>query len=264
MVKYFKMEQSYYFTGWKLVSSEIPLHLKKNYAIYKEINYNADVILGVIDAVGVFSNLTLKIPYINEEFLKVIKVPYKLVDDNIIISKVNYIDFMGQLYVDSIEKIYNERNYVVFNEVIGCVQPVVGFIKKDKDAISPSKTNFSDAGYDISIIKQHKVINSKTTLYDTGISLEIPEGYYVEIVPRSSIIKSGYILSNNIGIIDCGYKGNLYIALTKIADDAISIEYPFKCCQLITRKQVFSDFQEITDNSSESVRGAGGFGSTNT
>lgn len=258
------MEQSYYFTGWKLVSSNIPLHLKKNYTIYKEFIYNADVILGIIDAIGVFNNLTLKIPYIiNEKFLKVIKVPYKLVDDNIVISKVNYIDFMGQLYNNSIEKLYNKRNYVIFNEVIGCIQPVVGFIKKDKDAISPSKTNFSDAGYDISIIKQHKVINSKTTLYDTGISLEIPEGYYVEIVPRSSIIKSGYILSNNIGIIDCGYKGNLYIALTKIADDAINIEYPFKCCQLITRKQVFSVFKENDDNSSESVRGAGGFGSTN-
>lgn len=257
------MEQSYYFTGWKLVCSEIPLHLKKNYAVYKRFTYNADVILGIIDAVGVLNNLVLKIPYNNEEFVKMIKVPYKIINDNIIISKINYIDFIGYLYTNSIEKLYNIRNYVVFNEIIGCVQPVIGFIKKDKDAISPSKTNFSDAGYDISIIKQHKVINSKTTLYDTGISLEIPEGYYVEIVPRSSIIKSGYILSNNIGIIDCGYKGNLYIALTKIADDAIDIEYPFKCCQLITRKQVFGVFKEITDNSSESLRGAGGFGSTN-
>ncbi len=257
------MEQSYYFTGWKLVSSEIPLHLKKNYSVYKEFTYNADIILGIIDAVGVFTNFILKIPYNNEEFVKMIKVPYKVINDNIIISKINYIDFVGYLYTNSVEKLYNERNYVVFNEIIGCVQPIIGFIKKDKDAISPSKTNFSDAGYDISIIKQHKVINSKTTLYDTGISLEIPSGYYVEIVPRSSIIKSGYILSNNIGIIDCGYKGNLYIALTKIADDAIDIEYPFKCCQLITRKQVFGVFKEITDDSSESSRGAGGFGSTN-
>lgn len=257
------MEQSYYFTGWKLVSSNIPLHLKKNYAIYKEFTYNADVMLGIIDAIGVINNIILKIPYNNEEFIKMIKVPYKLVDDNIIISKINYIDFVGQLYVDSIEKLYNERNYVIFNEIIGCIQPVIGFIKNNQDAIIPSKTNFSDAGYDVSIIKQHKVINNKTTLYDTGISLEIPEGYYIEIVPRSSIIKSGYILSNNIGIIDCGYKGNLYIALTKITDDAINIEFPFKCCQLITRKQVFGFFKEITNNNSESSRGAGGFGSTN-
>ena len=73
-----------------------------------------------------------------------------------------------------------------------------------------------------------KKINSKTTLYDTGICLDIPVGYYVEIVPRSSIVKSGYMLSNSIGIIDCSYKGNLYVGLTKICDDAIEIEYPFK------------------------------------
>ena len=63
------MEKSYYLTGWNLVSPTIPY---KNYEIYKDFTYNADVILGIIDAVGVLdtSNINLEIPYTNEDFLK--------------------------------------------------------------------------------------------------------------------------------------------------------------------------------------------------
>jgi dUTP pyrophosphatase len=182
-------------------------------------------------------------------------------DDNIIISKVNYIDLMGKLYTESTEHLYDDSN---FNKIIDCNQPVINFIKINKDAIIPKKANFSDVGYDISILNVHKKLNSKTTLYDTGICLNIPVGYYVEIVPRSSIVKSGYMLSNSIGIIDCSYKGNLYVGLTKVCDDAIEIAYPFKCCQLIVRKQVFPKFIEMEmEDVLESKRNIGGFGSTN-
>jgi dUTP pyrophosphatase len=168
---------------------------------------------------------------------------------------------MGKLYAESKEHLYDDSN---FNKIIDCNQPVINFIKINKDAIIPKKANFSDVGYDISILNVHKVINSKTTLYDTGICLNIPVGYYVEIVPRSSIVKSGYMLSNSIGIIDCSYKGNLYVGLTKVCDDAIEIEYPFKCCQLIVRKQVFPNFIEMKmEEMVESKRNKGGFGSTN-
>ena len=190
-----------------------------------------------------------------------ITVPYKMKDDNIIISKVNYIDLMGKLYTESTEHLYDDSN---FNKIIDCNQPVINFIKISKDAIIPKKANFSDVGYDISILNVHKKLNSKTTLYDTGICLNIPVGYYVEIVPRSSIVKSGYMLSNSIGIIDCSYKGNLYVGLTKVCDDAIEIAYPFKCCQLIVRKQVFPKFIEMEmEDVLESKRNIGGFGSTN-
>ena len=254
------MEKSYYLTGWNLVSPTIPLHLIKKYSTYKDFTYNADVILGIIDAIGILDE-DLNISYDNEDFLKMITVPYKMKDDNIIITKVNYVDFVGKLYAESTEELYDNRN---FNKIINCNQPVIHFVKQNKDAIIPTKTNFSDVGYDISILNVHKVINSKTTLYDTGICLNIPVGYYVEIVPRSSIVKSGYMLSNSIGIIDCSYKGNLYVGLTKVCDDAIEIEYPFKCCQLIVRKQVFPNFIEMKmEEMVESKRNKGGFGSTN-
>ena len=142
-------------------------------------------------------------------------------------------------------------------------KPNIKVFKTDDNAIFPTKAFPEDAGYDLTIIKKIKDFNSKTSLYDTGIKIEIDEGYYTEIVPRSSISKSGYILANNIGIIDNHYRGNLMIALSKIADDVPEIQLPFKCCQLIVREQILTNLIEIDENNlSETKRNEGGFGST--
>ena len=203
-------------------------------------------------------------PYIKEFILKDIK--YQIIkndnDEDVIyfINKYNINKFQKKIYYSNNNtslltsfSINNNLNY----------KPSIKVYKTDKDAVIPSKAFEEDAGYDLTIIKKIKDFNSKTTLYDTGIKIEVDEGYYTEIVPRSSISKFGYILANNIGIIDNHYRGNLMIALTKIADDAPEIEFPFKCCQLIVRKQIFSNLYEITDDDlSSTARNEGGFGST--
>jgi dUTP pyrophosphatase len=125
----------------------------------------------------------------------------------------------------------------------------------------PSKKNWSDVGFDLSIIKKLEDFNTKTSLYDTGLKIQLDFGYYAEIVPRSSMSKSGYILANSIGIIDNSYRGNLMIALTKIADDAIEINYPYKCCQLIIKKQIDVNLEEVAQVNL-TKRNNGGFGST--
>lgn len=183
----------------------------------------------------------------------------------------NMIDFLGKVYINTVDTddIYvNNAIYNFTNNSDGEV-PVLKIIKVDKDAILPTKNNYSDAGLDLTIIKESKRLNSDTVLYDTGIKLEIPNGYYVEIVSRSSISKSGYMLANNIGIIDQGYTGNLYIALRKINKDCEDLVLPYKCSQIIMKKQIYpkviirddtiSDTEIRNQNTS---RGAGGFGST--
>ena len=130
------------------------------------------------------------------------------------------------------------------------------------DAVVPFKVHESDVGYDLTIIKKHKQVNDVVTLYDTGIQIQLEYGYYAEIVPRSSIIKSGYMLANSIGIIDNSYSGNLYVALAKIDPNAADIECPCRCVQLIIRKQEHAVFN-VTDDEFDTQRGAGGFGSTN-
>ena len=69
------------------------------------------------------------------------------------------------------------------------------------------------------------------------------------------------MLANSIGIIDSSYRGELLIALSKIDDNSSDIQFPFRCCQLIMRKQVFPILEEINETS-DSSRGDGGFGST--
>jgi deoxyuridine 5'-triphosphate nucleotidohydrolase len=143
----------------------------------------------------------------------------------------------------------------------GSIFPVCKVVCKHPDAVFPFKSRLSDVGYDLTVICKHKDLTSNTALYDTGIALEIPFKYYAEIAPRSSLSKSGYMLTNSIGIIDPGYKGNLYIALTKVSPEVGEISFPFRCGQLIFKQQVFVDLVE-TFETEESTRGQGGYGST--
>ena len=163
--------------------------------------------------------------------------------------------------ISFINRIYNKYNELTIN--FNNDNPTLKVYKTDENAVIPAKAFEDDAGYDLTIIKKIKDFNSKTSLYDTGIKIEIEEGYYTEIVPRSSISKSGYMLANSIGIIDNNYRGNLMIALTKICDYTPEIELPFKCCQLIIRKQISANLFEVkSDDFTETERNEGGFGST--
>lgn len=174
----------------------------------------------------------------------------------------NVLDVIGHLSADS-PKHEDIRKLLHGHEKVG--QCLV--YKMDPAAIIPTKARYSDVGYDISIIRMIKHLNTTTTLWDTGLSLRIPLGFYVEIVPRSSLSKSGYMLSNSTGIIDRSYQGNLLVALTRTADDAFILEdiLPFRCVQLIFRRQEFVDLEETSaahDIAFTSARANRGFGSS--
>jgi dUTP pyrophosphatase len=212
------------------------------------------------------------ISYLNKELLELINdiigIP-SVIDkgENLFTLQyidVNSIDFLGKIYTYT-NNLYDEyfySNYLnTLNSTISL--PEIKVLKTNENAVIPSKNRMSDAGYDLTIISLSKSFSSKTKLYDTGIKLDIPNGYYVEIVPRSSLSKSGYMLSNSVGIIDQGYKGNLYVALTKIDSEMPDLVLPFKCCQLLLKKQIYANFIEVSENLADSNRNIGGFGSTN-
>jgi deoxyuridine 5'-triphosphate nucleotidohydrolase len=199
-----------------------------------------------------------------EELYKTWKIPGVISENASFLHKLTYvstnvIDLMGMF-----PKSYKHSELNIYIQGIAKLSKC-GVIRRDPLAILPSKSRLSDVGYDVHILRKHKQLNTNTALYDTGIALEIPLRYYVEIVPRSSLSKTGYMLSNSMGIIDPSYRGNLYIALTKVSPDAISLEeqLPFRCCQIIFRKQEFVELEEIQEeDSSNTTRGSGGFGST--
>jgi deoxyuridine 5'-triphosphate nucleotidohydrolase len=133
------------------------------------------------------------------------------------------------------------------------------------DAVIPSKVRVSDVGYDLTIVGVHKQVGTNTCLYDTGIRLEMPQGVYAEVIPRSSLVKSGYMLTNSVGIIDNTYTGNIYVALTKVDPNAPELTLPWRCCQLVYRHQVHVDIEQCVEENNETApvgRGEGGFGST--
>lgn len=193
-------------------------------------------------------------------------IPYTLRRNSLTYKGTNCIDFLGRLYMTNIKYMMNNK----FQIYIGWLGvdyaeknlPKCRIFKTDDNAILPMKSKESDVGYDMSVIKVAKRLNKHTCLYDTGIKMSIAHGYYAEIVPRSSLSKSGYMMTNSFGVIDRNYNGNILISLTQYDDDAPLIEFPFRCCQIIFRKQIHMDLEETKTDFEETTRGDGGFGST--
>ncbi len=79
---------------------------------------------------------------------------------------------------------------------------IVRFKKSRPDAVTPFKARESDSGFDLTILEKVKT-NGMVEMYDTGIAVQhVTPGWYFDMVPRSSIIKTGYILANSVGVID--------------------------------------------------------------
>lgn len=190
---------------------------------------------------------------------------YELDLFTLIYNDANCIDLLGNIYSNINDNYVLMSLYNKYLNIINDTKVIqtINVYKTCDMAILPSKCRESDAGYDLTIISEIKKFNRITTLYDTGIKLDIPNGYYVEVFPRSSLSKSGYMLANSVGIIDQGYKGNIMIALTKICQESDDIVLPFKCCQMILKKQIYSKIKETRKELEITERNIGGFGSTN-
>ena len=188
-------------------------------------------------------------------------IPHGFVgDNNLVYSDMGAVDFLGEVFrgvVDTTHPHYND-----YLKMIGCCGTCL-IQRACPEAVVPQKARATDAGYDLSVIRKVKDLNRVVALYDTGLRVRAPHGYYTEVVPRSSLSKSGYVLANSVGVIDRSYSGNIYVALAKIDDEAPDIQFPFRCCQLLFRRQHNLLLQEDTGNDwDETTRGTGGFGST--
>ena len=137
----------------------------------------------------------------------------------------------------------------------------IHFKKSLDNAVTPTSASPGDVGYDLTAIELVKKIGSNTYMYDTGLCIQPPVGFYTEIVARSSIVKSGFILSNSVGIIDPSYTGSLKVCFTKVDQSADDLVLPFKMCQLLLKRAEYARFNQV-DNLDDTIRGHGGFGST--
>tara|TARA_R110002072_G_scaffold276051_1_gene437577 strand:+ start:339470 stop:339937 length:468 start_codon:yes stop_codon:yes gene_type:complete len=100
-------------------------------------------------------------------------------------------------------------------------------------------------------------------LVPTGISMEIPFGYEVQVRPRSGLsFKTGLMVVNSPGTIDCDYRGEVKIILGNMGQRTEVISHGDRVAQLVLAPVTQGLYELVTDNLSETERGAGGFGST--
>jgi dUTP pyrophosphatase len=130
--------------------------------------------------------------------------------------------------------------------------------KLHNEAVIPQYAKAGDAGMDLTATEKSYDANGNT-VYNLGIALEIPEGFVGLIFPRSSNSKQDLLLSNSVGVIDSGYRGELMVKYKRIG--LTEYDKGDRVAQLVIvelPKVTVTEVQEL----SSSERGEGGFGST--
>lgn len=141
----------------------------------------------------------------------------------------------------------------------------VKFKKLHKDAVDPVFSSGGAAGADLTAISE-KVdigVTGLTVSYDTGIAVEIPNGYVGLLFPRSSVTtKTTLMLGNSVGVIDSDYRGSIQFKFKDVArGQGKKYEVGEKIGQLVIVPIPVISFTEV-DELTETHRGDGGFGST--
>lgn len=134
-------------------------------------------------------------------------------------------------------------------------------IKVHKNAVLPKLAHPSDAGWDLYSVEDVILKKGIVTLVKTGLSMEIPDGYEVQIRPRSGLaLKRGVFMVNAPGTIDAGYRGEVGLILSVIGEDQF---FPSgtRLGQAVIASLAEGEFI-WADHLSDSDRSTGGYGSS--
>lgn len=146
----------------------------------------------------------------------------------------------------------------------------IRFKKLRADAVMPSKAHATDAGFDLVAVS--RVFDEYGCVsYGTGIAVEIPKGHVGLLFPRSSVCKTDLSLSNCVGVIDSGYRGEVkakFRPQLTFAGDRAGDPFGSRCYEVGERimQMVVMPYPEVefeeSDTLSDSDRGGGGYGSS--
>ncbi|NCQ16943.1 MAG: dUTP diphosphatase [Ignavibacteria bacterium CG_4_8_14_3_um_filter_37_9] len=126
----------------------------------------------------------------------------------------------------------------------------------------PVYATHGSAGLDIAAAVKDEIVvpQGKICLIPTNFSVEIPEGYEIQVRPRSGLaIKQGITVLNSPGTIDSDYRGEVKIILINLGEDDYKISRGERIAQLVVSKVYQAKFSEVA-NLNDSHRGEGGFG----
>jgi len=135
------------------------------------------------------------------------------------------------------------------------------------EARMPFRAHSDDKGADLYAVSRKTIVygeHKDVVQYGFGIAIEIPVGYSVLLMPRSSVYKTGMVMCNSVGLIDSGYRGEL-MANFYVDGESHPYEVPSDkpMLQLVVPECLATEVEFVeVDELSASERGTGGFGST--
>lgn len=140
----------------------------------------------------------------------------------------------------------------------------IGFKRIVEDAVLPERKHDSDAGMDIRSAEDVVLVHGKPTVVHTGIKADIPNGFEVQVRPRSGLATKGVTVFNSPGTIDSGYTGEIGVVLIYFAQngsESFKIEKGDRIAQLVVSPVTPCEALEVSEIG-WSERGEEGFGST--
>ncbi len=139
------------------------------------------------------------------------------------------------------------------------MKPLLKIRKIYSDVVIGDYVHLGDAGIDVCAYEDATILPGKQHHFHLGFQCEIPEGYIMLLLDKSSIAMKGLQVMG--GVIDLGYRGEIILMLRNLTDEPVTFEKGKKVGQMVIIPAVQCDVQFV-DDISETSRGEGGFGST--
>jgi dUTP pyrophosphatase len=133
----------------------------------------------------------------------------------------------------------------------------------DPDVALPSYAHPGDAGADLVTTSDVHIAPGERVVVGTGVAIALPEGYAGFVHPRSGLAaRTGLSIVNAPGTVDAGYRGEIKVCLVNLDPrETIVLRRGDRIAQLVVQRVERADFVEV-EQLDETVRGAGGYGST--
>lgn len=242
-------------------------HLHKNGFVVNASDFDANFSnlksSDVVVALDIHNDWTapLEVGYAISSGIKVIACPFS--DSGVAFTLLDYISSVVDCVAYDLPQLMEALGYYE-KQNNHKNKTVIKFKKLHKDAKAPFRAHPEDRGADLTCVTANFV--DGCWKYGSGLAFEFPDGLDAEVRSRSSIHKTGLILSNGVGTIDNGYRGEVKGVFYPIIDSRYGFD-PYKVgdrfAQMIIpgvdpRDIVFKEVNQL----SETVRGAGGYGST--
>ncbi|XP_049536638.1 deoxyuridine 5'-triphosphate nucleotidohydrolase [Anopheles darlingi] len=142
------------------------------------------------------------------------------------------------------------------------VKCVLKFAKLTENAFAPTKGSAKAAGYDLRSAYDYTVPARGKLLVMTDIQVQVPEGCYGRVAPRSGLAVKNFI-DVGAGVVDEDYRGNVGVVLFNHGEAAFEVKKGDRIAQFICEKIAYPELEELP-SLTDTERGSGGFGSTGT